>query len=192
MTTTTTMTTKSNLPARLILLARAGLIAALLLATLLAKPFPSVGVDCYVDNSYNRYVGVRFEKPLVAGAEVESLTARVITPATAIRIGLTGAQTGDAVTFRNHKNGWWTIELQRTGQSVKLPLFYLAVWGFRPDNDMDDGVIPTEMPGTVTDPALFKKLGVEGMKKGARVVIETDGKNATHLLFASGERRLIP
>jgi hypothetical protein len=83
----------------------------------------------------------------------------------------------DAVTFRNHNNGWWTIELQRTGQSVKLPLFYMAVWGFRPDDEMEDGVIPTEVPGTVTDPALFKKLGIAGMKRGDRVVIETDGKN---------------
>jgi len=57
---------------------------------------------------------------------------------------------------------------------------------------MEDGVIPTEVPGTVTDPVLFKKLGIAGMKKGAQVVIETDGKNATHLLLASGERRLIP
>jgi hypothetical protein len=193
MTTTITMTTKSTLPARLILLVRASLIAALLLASFPAKPLPPANIDCNVDNSYDRYIGVRFEKPLVAGVEVESLTARVITPATAIRIGLTGAQMNDAVIFRNHKNGWWTVELQRTGQSVKLPLFYLAVWGFRPDNDMEDGVISTEVPGTVTDPALFKKLGIAGMKKGDRVVIETDGKNATHLLLsATGERRLIP
>jgi hypothetical protein len=57
---------------------------------------------------------------------------------------------------------------------------------------MEDGVIPTGMPGTVTDPALFKKLGIAGMKKGAHLVIETDGKNATHLLLASSERRPVP
>jgi hypothetical protein len=167
-------------------------LAVLLMAALPAQPLPSVGVICGVEDSYDRYIGVRFEKPLVAGVKAEGITARVITPATAVRIGLEGAQTGDAVTLRNHKNGWWTIELQRTGQSVKLPLFYLAVWGFRPDNDMEDGIIPSEVPGTVTDPALFKKLGIAGMKKGTRVVNETDGKNATHLLLASGERRLIP
>jgi hypothetical protein len=168
------------------------LLLALLLPALPALPFPSVGVDCGVQNSYDRYIGVRFDGRLDAGVMVESLTAKVVTPATAVRVGLEGAQMNDAVTFRNHKNGWWTIELQRTGKSVKLPLFYMAVWGFRPDNEMEDGVIPAEMPGTVTDPALFKKLGIAGMKKGASVVIETDGKNATHLLLASGNRRLIP
>jgi hypothetical protein len=65
--------------------------------------------------------------------------------------------------------------------------------GFRPDNDMEDGVTPAEVPGTVTDPALFKKLCIAGMKKGARVVVETDGKNAIHLLLsANGERRPVP
>jgi len=170
-------------------------LAALLMATLSAKPFPlpPTGIDCSVEDDYNRYVGVKFDGRLGAGEVAETLTAKVVAPATAIRLGLEGAQMNDAVTFRNHKNGWWTIELQRTGQSVKLPLFYMAVWGFRPDDDMEDGVIPTEMPGTVTDPALFKKLGIAGMKRGDHVVIETDGKNATHLLLsATGQRRLIP
>ena len=170
-------------------------LAALLMATLSAKPFPlpPTGIDCSVEDDYNRYVGVKFDGRLGTGEVVESLTAKVVTPATAVRIGLEGAQINDAVTFRNHRNGWWTIELQRTGQSVKLPLFYMAVWGFRPDDEMEDGVIPTEMPGTVTDPALFKKLGVTGMKKGATVVIETDGKMATHLLLlATGEQHEIP
>jgi len=165
----------------------------LLLASAPAFPLPPAYIDCGVENSYDRYVGVKFDGRLDAGVVVESLTAKVVTPATAVRLGLEGAQMNDAVTFRNHKNGWWTIELQRTGQSVKLPLFYMAVWGFRPDDDMEDGVIPTEMPGTVTDPALFKKLGIAGMKRGDHVVIETDGKNATHLLLsATGQRRLIP
>jgi hypothetical protein len=167
-------------------------LTALLLSSSPAFPLPPTGVGCTVDNSYDRYIGVRFEKPLNTVVEEESLTARVIIPATAMRIGLEGAQTGDAVTFRNHKNGWWTIELQRTGQSVKLPLFYMAVWGFRPDDDTEDGVIPAEMTGTVTDPVLFKKLGVTNVKKGDRVALETDGKMATHLRLASGERRLIP
>jgi hypothetical protein len=187
------MTTKLTLPERLKLLACAGLMAALLLASLPVKPFPPAYIDCDVDNSYDRYIGVRFEKPLNAGVEVESITARVVTPATAVQVGLEGAQTGDAVTFRNHKNGWWDGGTERTGQSVKLPLFYMAVWGFRPDNEMEDGIIPAEVPGTVTDPVLFKKLGVTDLKKGARVVIETDGKMATHLLLsATGERRPIP
>ena len=165
----------------------------LLLASAPAFSLPPAGVDCGVQDSFDRYIGVRFDGRLGAGEVVESLTAKVVTPATAVRIGLEGAQMNDAVTFRNHKNGWWTVELQRTGQSVKLPLFYMAVWGFRPDDDMEDGVIPTEMPGTVTDPALFKKLGIAGMKRGDHVVIETDGKNATHLLLsATGQRRLIP
>ena len=168
-------------------------LAALLMATLSAKPFPPLGIDCIVENDYNRYVGVKFDGRLDAGVVVESLTAKVVTPAIAIRLGLEGAQMNDAVTFHNHRNGWWTIELQRTGQGVKLPLFYMAVWGFRPDEEAVDGVIPTEMPGKVIDPALFKKLGVAGMKKGAHVVIETDGKMATHLrLLATGERRLVP
>jgi hypothetical protein len=183
------MTTKLTLPERLKLLACAGLMAALLLASLPAKPFPPASIGCSVDNSYDRYVGVKFDGQLDAGLVEESITAKVVMPVTAVRIGLEGAQTGDAVTFRNHKNGWWTVELQRTGQSLKLPLFYLAVWGFRPDNEMEDGVIPAEVPGTVTDPVLFKKLGVTDLKKGARVVIETDGKMATHLrLLATGER----
>jgi hypothetical protein len=168
-------------------------LAALLLATLPAKPLPPAGITCNVEDDYNRYVGVKFDGRPDAGVVAESITAKVVTPVTAIRVGLEGAQTGDAVTFRNHKNGWWTVKLQRTGQSVKLPLFYLAVWGFRPDNEKEDGVIPSEVPGTVTDPALFKKLGFAGMKKGDRVVLETDGKMATHLrLLATGERRLIP
>jgi len=162
------------------------------MATLSAKPFPPLGIDCIVENDYNRYVGVKFDGRLGTGEVVESLTAKVVTPATAVRIGLEGAQINDAVTFHNHRNGWWTIELQRTGQGVKLPLFYLAVWGFRPDEEAEDGIIPAEVAGKVTDPALFKKLGVTDMKKGATVVIETDGKNATHLLLASGERRLVP
>ena len=165
----------------------------LLPATAPAFPLPPATIDCSVDNDYNRYVGVKFDGRLGAGEVVESLTAKVVTPAIAIRLGLEGAQMNDAVTFHNHRNGWWTIELQRTGQGVKLPLFYMAVWGFRPDEEAVDGVIPTEMPGKVIDPALFKKLGVAGMKKGAHVVIETDGKMATHLrLLATGERRLVP
>jgi hypothetical protein len=168
-------------------------LAALLLASAPAFPLPPAGVICDVEDSYDRYVGVKFDGRLDAGLVAESITAKVVTPATAMRIGLEGAQTGDAVTFRNHKNGWWTIELQRTGQSVKLPLFYMAVWGFRPDDDMEDGVIPAEVPGTVTDPALFKKLGVTNVKRGDRVALETDGKMATHLrLLATDERRLIP
>jgi len=167
-------------------------LAALLMAAALAQLFAFEEIACGVQDSLDRYVGVKFDGRLGAGVEAESLTAKVVTPATAIRIGLEGAQMNDAVTFRNHKNGWWTVELQRTGQSVKLPLFYMAVWGFRPDNDMEDGVIPTEVPGKVIDPALFKKLGIAGMKRGDRVVIETDGKNATHLLLASGERRPVP
>jgi len=168
-------------------------LAALLLLSAPAFPLPPATIDCSVDNDYNRYVGVKFDGRLGAGEVAETLTAKVVAPATAIRLGLEGAQMNDAVTFRNHKNGWWTIELQRTGQSVKLPLFYMAVWGFRPDEEAVDGVIPTEMPGKVIDPALFKKLGIAGMKKGAHVVIETDGKNATHLrLLATGERRLVP
>jgi hypothetical protein len=167
-------------------------LAALLMAAAPAQLFAYADILCGVDDSYDRYVGVKFDGRLEAGVVKESLTAKVVTPVTAMRIGLEGAQMNDAVIFRNHKNGWWTIELQRTGQSVKLPLFFMAVWGFRPDNEMEDGIIPSEVPGTVTDPALFKKLGIAGMKKGARVVNETDGKNATHLLLASGERRLIP
>ena len=169
----------------------------LLLATVLfsfapAFPLPPAFIGCGVQDDYNRYVGVKFDGRLNAGEVGESLTAKVVTPATAIRLGLEGAQMNDAVTFRNHNNGWWTVELQRTGQSVKLPLFYMAVWGFRPDDEMEDGVIPTEVPGKVIDPALFKKLGIAGMKRGDRVVLETDGKMATHVLLASGERRLIP
>jgi hypothetical protein len=34
------------------------LILALLLAALPALPFPSVGVDCSVQNSYDKYIGV--------------------------------------------------------------------------------------------------------------------------------------
>jgi hypothetical protein len=161
-------------------------LAALLLSYAPAFPPPPASIGCSVDNSYDRYVGVKFDGRLDAGVVVETLTAKVVTPATAVQVGLEGAHTGDAVTFRN---GWWTIELVRTGQSVKLPLFYIAVWGFRPDNEMEDGVIPAEVPGTVTDPVLFKILGVTDLKKGARVVIETDGKMATHLrLLATGER----
>jgi hypothetical protein len=166
--------------------------AALLLSSAQAFPLPPLGVECGVQDSFDRYMGVKLDGRLGAGVVAETLTAKVVTPATAMRIGLEGAQTGDAVTFRNHKNGWWTIELQRTGQSVKLPLFYMAVWGFRPDDDTEDGVIPAEMTGTVTDPVLFKKLGVTNVKKGDRVALETDGKMATHLRLASGERRLIP
>jgi hypothetical protein len=190
MTTTTTMTTKTTTttPPTIFLL----LLTTLLLSSAPAFALPFPFIDCGVENDYNRYVGVKFDGRLNAGVVVESLTAKVVTPATAIRLGLEGAQMNDAVTFRNHNNGWWTIELQRTGQSVKLPLFYMAVWGFRPDNEMEDGVIPTEVPGKVIDPTLFKKLGIAGMKRGDRVVIETDGKNATHLLLASGERKLIP
>jgi hypothetical protein len=189
-TTTTTMTTKTTptTPPTIFLL----LLTTLLLSFSPAFPLPPATIICGVDDDYNRYMGVKFDGRLGAGEVGESLTAKVVTPATVIRLGLERAQMNDAVTFRNHNNGWWTIELQRTGQSVKLPLFYMAVWGFRPDNDMEDGVIPTEVPGTVTDPALFKKLGIAGMKRGDRVVLETDGKMATHLLLASGERKLIP
>jgi len=167
-------------------------LAALLMAAALAQLFAFEEIACGVQDSLDRYMGVKFDGRLGASVEVENITAKVVTPATANRLGLEGAQMNDAVSFRNHKNGWWTIELQRTGQSVKLPLFYMAVWGFHPDDDMEDGVIPAEIAGKVTDPALFKKLGIAGMKRGDRVVIETDGKNATNLLLASGERRLVP
>jgi len=168
------------------------LLLLLLLSFAPAFALPPADVDCIVDDSYDRYVGVVFDGRLDAGVVQESLTARGVTPATAIRIGLEGAQMNDAVTFRNHLNGWWTVELQRTGQSVKLPLFYLSVWGFCPDKETEDGVIPDRMPGKVTDPALFKKLGIAGIKKGDRVVLETDGKMATHVLLANGERKIIP
>ena len=186
---TTTITRTMRTPRTTIFLL---LLTTLLLSFSPAFPLPPAGIVCNVENDYNRYVGVKFDGRLGAGEVGESLTAKVVTPATAVRVGLEGAQMNDAVTFRNHNNGWWTIELQRTGQSVKLPLFYMAVWGFRPDEEMEDGVIPTEVPGKVIDPALFKKLGIAGMKRGDRVVLETDGKNATHLLLASGERKLIP
>jgi hypothetical protein len=167
----------------------------LILLVLLAAGalFAPAGVNCNVQNDYERHVGVAFENPPGAGVVVESLTARVVTPAQTARVGLGGAQAGDRVVFRNHYNGYWTLQLERTGQSVKLPLYYLAVYGFRPGRELADRETPREVTGTVTDPALLKELGFAAVKAGDRVVLEVDGTTPTHLrLTATGERRPLP
>jgi hypothetical protein len=116
-----------------------------------------------------------------------------VTPAQTARAGLGGAQAGDRVVFRNHYNGYWTLKLERTGQSVKLPLYYLAVYGFRPGRELADRETPREVAGTVTDAALLNKLGFAAVKAGDRVVLEVDGTTPTHLRLAStGERRPLP
>jgi hypothetical protein len=155
--------------------------------------FAPAGISCNVQDDYNRYVGVAFENPPGAGVVVESLTARVVTPAQTARAGLGGAQAGDRVVFRNHYNGYWTLQLERTGQSVKLPLYYLAVYGFRPGRELADRETPREVAGTVTDAALLKKLGFATAKAGDRVVLELDSRTPTHLRLAStGERHPLP
>jgi hypothetical protein len=167
----------------------------LILLVLLAAGalFAPTGITCSVENDYNRYVGVAFENPPGAGVVVESLTARVVTPAQTARAGLAGAQAGDRVVFRNHYNGYWTLKLERTRQSVKLPLFYLAVYGFRPGRELADSETPREVAGTVTDAALLKDLGFAAVKAGDRVVLELDGRTPTHLrLEATGERHPLP
>jgi hypothetical protein len=167
------------------------LVSLLLLAA--GRLFAPTGVTCDVDDDYNRYVGVAFVNPPGKGVVPASLTARVVTPARTTRAGLAGARAGDTVLFRNHYNGWWTLELERTGQSVKLPLFYLAVCGFRPDRELADRETPGEVTGTVTDPALVKKMGFASVKSGDRVALELQGNTATHLrLLATGERRPQP
>ena len=155
--------------------------------------FAPATILCGVDDDYNRYVGVTFDNPPGAGVVVESMTARVATPAQTARAGLGGARAGDRVVFRNHYNGYWTLALERTGQSVKVPLFYLAVCGFRPGRELADRETPREVAGTVTDPAILKKLGFAAVKAGDRVALELDGRMATHLrLTATGERHPLP
>ena len=167
----------------------------LILLVLLAAGtlYAPAGVDCNVQNDYERHVGVTFENPPDAWVPVETMTARVATPAQTARAGLAGAQAGDRVVFRNHYNGYWTLALERTGQSVKVPLFYLAVCGFRPGRELADRETPREVAGTVTDPSILKKLGFAAAKAGDRVALELDGTTATHLrLTATGERHPLP
>jgi hypothetical protein len=166
----------------------------ILLALLAAGAlFAPATITCSVENSYDRYVGVTFENPPGAGVVVESMIARVVTPAQTARAGLGGAQAGDRVVFRNHYNGYWTLRLERTGQSVKLPLYYLAVCGFRPGRELADSESPREVTGTVTDPALLKKVGFAAAKAGDRVALELDGRTPTHLrLTATDERHPLP
>jgi hypothetical protein len=167
------------------------LVPLLLLAA--GRLFAPATIGCTVDDDYNRYVGVAFVNPPGQGVVPASLTARVVTPAQTARAGLAGARAGDTVVFRNHYNGYWTVQLERTGQSVKLPLFYEAVCGFRPDRELADREIPGEVTGRVTDPAILRRLGFPAATTGDRVALELAGTKATHLrLVASGERRALP
>ncbi|MBE0549439.1 MAG: hypothetical protein IH627_17655 [Rubrivivax sp.] len=96
------------------------LLLGLLCAGLLVAP---VGVDCIVDDSYDRqYTGVGFEAPSgqVTFPIGQAVTGQVVSPGVLGRHGLTGTRPGDAIEATWQGGQRFTFKHPASGRSVTI------------------------------------------------------------------------